>query len=251
MTVAEDPLHQFVIEPLLPLHVAGLDLSFTNSSLWMVIGVVASTGLMALALRPKALVPGRAQMVMELFYALVEDMLKTSIGHEGKRYRAFIFTVFTFVLMGNLMGLIPYSFTYTSHIIVTAALAFTVFGGVIFLGFKNHGMHFLRVFVPPDIPFLLYFLLVPIEFVSYMARPLTHGLRLFANMVAGHIMLKVFAGFTIGLMTMGLIGIAGGFVPVFINAVLIGFELLIALLQAYVFAILACIYLKDTVDISH
>jgi F-type H+-transporting ATPase subunit a len=249
--LAVDPLEQFIIRPIVPIHVAGLDISFTNSSLWMMIGVLASAALMSIAMRPKALVPGRLQMLVELFHGMTADMLNASIGVEGKRYMPFIFTVFTVVLMGNVLGLLPYSFTYTSHIIVTAALALMVFAGVILLGFKRHGVHFLHVLVPPGVPFLLYILLVPIELVSYLARPITHGLRLFANMVAGHIMLKVFAGFSMGLITLGVIGIAGSAVPVLINAILIGFELLIALLQAYVFAILACIYLKDTVEIGH
>ena len=162
-----------------------------------------------------------------------------------------VFTVFMFVLMGNLLGLIPYSFTYTSHIIVTGMMAFSLFLLVVVMGVIRHGFHFFSLFAPPGVPWFIYPLLVPIEIVSYMARPITHGLRLFANMMAGHIMLKVFAGFSVGLASLGAFGFLAGLLPMFINALLIAFELLIALLQAYVFAILACIYLKDTVDIDH
>jgi F-type H+-transporting ATPase subunit a len=229
----------------------GIDLSFTNSSLWMVIGGVVSITLLTTGMKRKALVPGRMQLLVELMYEMVADLVRSNIGPKGRIYFPIIFTVFIIVLMGNLLGLLPYSFTYTSHIIVTMALSFTIFAMVIVLGFIKHGTHFFSLFVPPGVPWFIYPLLVPIEIISYLARPITHGLRLFANMMAGHIMLKVFAGFSVGLISFGAVGFAAGLLPMFINAVLIGFELLIALLQTYVFVILACIYLKDTVEIGH
>ncbi len=246
-----DPLHQFVIEPIIPLEVGGVDLSFTNSSLWMMIGVLVSTGFISVAMGKKSLVPGRMQAFVEIFYEMVAGLVRSNIGSEGRKYFPFIFTLFVIVLMGNLLGLIPYSFTYTSHIIVTAALAFLVFGMVVLLAIARHGLHFFAHFAPPGVPWFVYPLLVPIEIVSYLARPITHGLRLFANMMAGHIMLKVFAGFSVAMAGAGVLGFAAGIIPMLVNSGLIAFELLIAVLQAYVFAILACIYLKDTVDMDH
>ncbi|HEY8191384.1 MAG TPA: F0F1 ATP synthase subunit A [Alphaproteobacteria bacterium] len=246
-----DPLHQFVITPIIPLEIGGIDISFTNSSLWMMIGVVASYLLFSQAMKRKALVPGRLQVLVEMLYHMLADMVRQSIGPEGRRYFPFIFTIFMLVLMGNLLGLIPYSFTYTSHIIVTASLSFLIFLSVLVIGFARHGTHFLSLFAPAGVPIFLYPFLVPIEIISYIARPITHSVRLFANMMAGHIMLKVFAGFSVGLASLGAIGVAASVIPMLVNSALIGFELLIALLQAYVFAILACIYLKDTVEIAH
>jgi len=246
-----DPLHQFVITPIIPLEVGGMDVSFTNSSLWMMIGVVVSTGFITMAMRRKALVPGRMQAVVEIFYEMVAGLVRSNIGSEGRKFFPFVFTIFVLVLMGNLLGLIPYSFTYTSHIIVTAALSFLIFGMVVIMAIAKQGLHFFAHFAPPGVPWFVYPLLVPIEIVSYLARPITHGLRLFANMMAGHIMLKVFAGFSVGLAGLGAVGFAAGLIPMLVNSGLIAFELLIALLQAYVFAILACIYLRDTVGEEH
>lgn len=246
-----DPLHQFVIEPKIPLHIGGMDLSFTNSSLWMLIAVAGSVSFFAIAMKRKALVPGRLQVLAEMFYQMVSDLVRSNIGHEGRKYFPLIFTIFMTVLMGNILGLIPGSFTFTSHIIVTMALAFGVFALVIIMGFARHGLKFFGIFAPPGVPWFVYPLLVPIEIVSYFARPVTHGLRLFANMMAGHIMLKVFASFSVMLAGIGAVGVVAGILPMLVNAGLIAFELLIALLQAYVFAILACIYLKDTVDLEH
>lgn len=246
-----DPLHQFVIEKIVPLQIGGIDLSFTNSSLWMMITAGTSFVLFSQAMKRKALVPGRLQVLIEMFYLMIADMVRGTIGPEGRKYFPLIFTIFMLVLLGNLLGLIPGSFTFTSHIIVTAALSFMIFLTVIGLGIANHGMHFFSLFAPAGVPLILYPLLVPIEIISYIARPITHSVRLFANMMAGHIMLKVFAGFSVGLVTTGALGIVASTIPVAVNSALIGFEFLIALLQAYVFAILACIYLKDTTEIAH
>jgi F-type H+-transporting ATPase subunit a len=247
-----DPLHQFVITPIVPIELGGVDLSFTNSSLWMLIGAITSVILLSTSMSKKALVPGRMQIMIEIIYEMVADLVKSNVGSEGKKYFPMVFTIFMIVLMGNLLGLIPYSFTYTSHVIVTMALSFSIFAMVILLGIARHGLHFFSIFVPPGVPWFIYPLLVPIEIVSYLARPITHGLRLFANMMAGHIMLKVFAGFSVTMFAAwGIGGFAAGLLPMFVNSMLIGFELLIALLQTYVFVILACIYLKDTVHIGH
>lgn len=245
-----DPLHQFVIEPIIPLEIGGVDLSFTNSSLWMMIAIVVSTMFISTAMSRKALVPTRMQAFVEMVYEMVAGLVRANIGSEGRIYFPFIFTLFVVVLVGNLLGLIPYSFTFTSHIIVTAALSFFVFALVIAMSIARQGLHFFAHFAPAGAPWFVYPLLVPIEIVSYIARPITHGLRLFANMMAGHIMLKVFAGFSVGLASVGFLGFAAGIVPMLVNSGLFLFELLIALLQAYVFAVLACIYLRDTVD-SH
>lgn len=246
-----NPIHQFEITPLIPLTVGSVDLSFTNSSLWMAIAVVVSTTFLTLATSRKGLVPGRLQMAAEMLYEFIAGMIRENIGQDGRKYFPLIFTLFIVVLLGNMLGLLPYSFTYTSHLIVTATLALLIFFSVLLIGFAKHGTHFLALFVPPGLPLWLMPLIVPIEIMSFLVRPVTLSVRLFANMIAGHIMLKVFAGFSMGMMALGAGGILAGLLPVIFNSVLIGFELLIAFLQAYVFAILSCIYLKDTVEIDH
>jgi F-type H+-transporting ATPase subunit a len=246
-----NPIEQFEIKPLVPLSIGPLDISFTNSSLWMAIAVVVSTVFLGLATSRKSLVPGRLQMSAELLYNFIAGMIRENIGHGGRQYFPLIFTLFMVVFLGNMLGLLPYSFTYTSHLIVTATLALVVFFAVLVIGFARHGTHFFALFVPPGLPLWLMPLIVPIEIMSFLVRPVTLSVRLFANMIAGHIMLKVFAGFSAGFVAFGLGGVAAGILPVVFNSVLIGFELLIAFLQAYVFAILSCIYLKDTVEIDH
>ncbi len=246
-----NPIHQFEITPLIPLSIGSVDISFTNSALWMVIAVVVSTTFLTLATQRKALVPGRLQMAAEMLYEFIAGMIRENIGQGGRKYFPLIFTLFIVVLLGNMLGLIPYSFTYTSHLIVTATLALVIFFSVLIIGFAQHGTHFLSLFVPPGLPLWLMPLIVPIEVMSFLVRPVTLSVRLFANMIAGHIMLKVFAGFSMGMVAMGAGGLALGLLPVVFNSILIGFELLIAFLQAYVFAILSCIYLKDTVEIDH
>lgn len=246
-----DPIHQFVIEPIIPLHVGGLDLSYTNSSLWMTIGVLISTVTLSLAMRRKALVPGRLQVFSEMMYEFIANMIRENIGPKGRQYFPLVFTLFIVVLMGNTLGMLPFSFTYTSHIIVTFALAMVIFLAVLFIGLIRHGFHFLSLFVPPGVPAWLYPLIIPIELVSFLVRPITLSVRLFANMMAGHLMLKVFAGFSVMMLAAGIGGFFAGLLPMFFNVVLIAFELMIALLHAYVFTVLSCIYLKDTVDLHH
>jgi F-type H+-transporting ATPase subunit a len=236
------PLEQFKIEPLIPLHIGGLDVSYTNSALFMTVAVVLITALLVLGTRRGALVPGRWQSMAELSYEFVADMVETNAGHGAEPYFPFVFTLFMFVLFANFLGLIPYSFTVTSHIIVTFALAAIVFIGVTIIGFVKHGAHFLRLFVPEGVPVVLLFLLVPIELLSYFIRPFTLSIRLFANMLAGHTMLAIFGGFAASI---GLLAIF----PTLINVGLIGLEALVAALQAYVFAILTCLYLRDALHL--
>ncbi len=246
-----DPIHQFVIQPIIPFEVGGIDLSFTNSALWMTIAAVTSITFLSISMRRKSLVPDRMQMSSEIVYQFIADMIRENIGSKGREYFPLIFTIFMMVLMGNILGLIPYSFTYTSHLIVTGSLALMIFLMVMVIGVFRHGTHFFSLFLPPNVPVWLLPLIIPIEIVSFLARPITLSVRLFANMMAGHIMLKVFAGFSAGAMSLGAAGVIAGLFPAAFNTVMITFELLIAFLQAYVFTILCCIYLKDTIEIGH
>ena len=242
MALELHPLEQFKVEPLIPLHIAGFDVSYTNSALFMTVAVVLITALLVLGTRRGALVPGRWQSISELSYEFVADMVETNAGHGAEPYFPFVFTLFMFVLFANFLGLIPYSFTVTSHIIVTFALAALVFIGVTLIGIARHGARFLRLFVPEGVPLVLLFLLVPIELLSYFIRPFTLSIRLFANMLAGHTMLAIFGGFAA---SVGLLA----FLPTAINIALVGLEILVAALQAYVFAILTCLYLRDALHL--
>ena len=246
-----DPLHQFVVQPLLPLNIGGLDASFTNASLWMVISVVAITFLTMFGMRKGAMVPGRMQSVVESFYTFTANMVRDNAGHDAMKFFPFVFSLFAFIFAANMIGMFPYAFTVTSHIIVTFALAITVFVGVTLTGFVLHGAKFLKVFVPSGVPMALLPLVVAIEIISYFSRPISHSVRLFANMLAGHIMLKVFAGFVLTFMTMGVIGWAGMILPLFMIVCLTALEFLVAALQAYVFTILTCMYLHDALHPGH
>lgn len=236
------PLEQFEINPIFPLKIGGVDVSFTNSSLYMVIAVVLCAGFVILGMRRGAIVPGRMQCAVEISYEFIANLLRDTVGNEGRAYFPFIFTIFMFVLVGNLLGMTPYSFTFTSHIIVTFAIAFVIFVGVTVLGFVKHGFGFFKFFVPPGTPLPLYPLLIPIEVISYLSRPISLSVRLFANMLAGHTLLKVIAGFV------GLLG-AFGILPFAFVVALTGLEVLIAFLQAYVFAILTCLYINDALHL--
>ncbi|MBL4804486.1 MAG: F0F1 ATP synthase subunit A [Alphaproteobacteria bacterium] len=244
------PVKQFVIEEYIDFEAAGMDLSFTNSALWMLIAIVTSTFFMSIAMRKRELVPSRMQMFAEMIYEFNAKMVRENIGNKGRIYFPFIFTVFMFVLMGNVLGLLPYSFTYTSHLAVTGALALVVFFAVIAFGIINHGFKFFSLFVP-DAPWWILPLIIPIELISFFVRPITLSVRLFANMMAGHIMLKIIAGFAVAASGMATWGFLVGFGPAFIGTIMMMFELLVALIQAYVFAILSCVYLKDTVELHH
>jgi len=242
MAEMHSPLEQFEIHPIVPFRIGGLDLSFTNSSLVMVVAVAAASGFLIFGMGRGALVPGRWQSVAELTYEFVAGLIRETIGQEGRRFFPIIFTIFMFVLFGNMMGMVPYSFTFTSHIIVTFAMAAVVFVGVTVLGFVKHGVHFFSFFVPPGAPIWMWPLLIPIEVISYLSRPISLSVRLFANMLAGHTLLKVIAGF------IALLGVAG-VLPFALVVALTGLELLIAFLQAYVFAILTCLYINDSLHL--
>lgn len=242
MAAAHSPLEQFTIERLVPIHIGSVDISYTNSALLMTIAVILATVLLVGATARGALVPGRWQSVAELLYEFVAGMVRDNVGSEGREYFPLVFTIFMFILFGNLLGLIPYSFTFTGQIVVTFALALFVFGFVTVLAFIRHGISFFKFFFPPGAPLIMAPLLVPIEIISYLTRPVSLSLRLFANMLAGHTMLAVFAGFTVAL---GLFG----FLPLSFNVALLALELVINLLQAYVFAILTCLYLSDAIHL--
>lgn len=247
-----DPLHQFVVHPIgQPLSIAGVDVSFTNASLWMVVTVLAVSAFSILAMNKRALVPGRWQLMAEMSYTFIDDLVRDNAGASAKRFMPFIFCLFMFIFFANMIGLFPYAFTVTSHIIVTFALAITVFLGVTLTGFALHGFKFLKLFVPHGVPLALMPLVVAIEVISYFSRPISHSVRLFANMLAGHIMLKVFAGFVLSFLTMGAVGLVGMILPLFMITALTALELLVAALQAYVFTILTCMYLNDALHPGH
>lgn len=245
-----DPLHQFQINPIMQLIIAGYDVSFSNSALFMVIAALLVYGLLTQGMKARALVPGRLQSLAEMFYEFVAGMVRENAGADAKPYFPFVFTIFMFVLFGNMLGMIPYTFTFTSHIIVTFALAATVFVFVTVLALMKHGLHFFSFFMPHGAPIALAPILIPIEVISYLMRPVSLSIRLFANMMAGHTMLKVFAGFTVLMIGgMGAIGFLAGLVPIAINVALTGFEFLVAFLQAYVFSILTCLYIRDALEL--
>jgi F-type H+-transporting ATPase subunit a len=240
-----EPLEQFKLHP-----VPGLGaVNFTQANLVMVVGGLLVLGLLLYGTRTRATVPGRLQALAEMLYEFVRNMAIDQIGPEGARFFPFVFTLFVFVLMGNLLGLIPFMFTYTSHIAITGALALFVICLATFVGLRQHGMHFFSYFAPQGAPLALMPLIVLIEIVSYLSRPVSLSMRLFANMMAGHMILAVFASFAVVLGSLGFVGLVGAIVPFGINIPLIGFELLVACLQAYVFAILTCIYLHDAVHL--
>jgi len=245
-----DPMHQFEVRALMPLpSVGGVDVSFTNAALFMVLAVGMILGLMSFAARRRALVPGRWQMLGELAYGFIANMVRDNVGREGQAYFPFIFSLFMFILFCNMLGMLPYAFTVTSHLAVTFALAAFVFALVTLVGFMRHGLKFLSIFVPKGIPLVLMPLLVVIELISYLSRPISLSVRLFANMLAGHTMLKVFGGFVVGLSAAGLWPLAAA--PFAFMVAFTGLEILIAFLQAYVFAILTCIYLHDAIHLPH
>ena len=233
------PLDQFEINPLVNFEVGGVNLAFTNSSVSMVITVLFITLFLTLTVNPRSIVPSRMQLISELCYNFIAQLLNDTVGDQGKRYFPFVFSIFMFVLIGNMVGMIPYQFTFTSHIIVTFALATVVFIGVTILGFVNHGIRFFTFFYIPGVPFYMHPLLIPIEVISYLSRPISLSVRLFDNMLAGHTLLKVFAGFVVSM------PFFTGVLPLTFIVALTGLEILIAFLQAYVFAILTCLYIND------
>jgi F-type H+-transporting ATPase subunit a len=246
------PMEQFQIKNLVPLgEVGGVELAFTNSAAFMV-GIVASIFLlMTFASRSRQLVPGRWQSIAELSYEFVAKTVRQTAGNDGMRFFPLIFSLFMFVLFANFVGMLPGAFTVTSHIIVTFALAMLVILTVLVYGFARHGLHFLRLFLPSGVPLVLAPFMFIIELISFMSRPISLSLRLFANMLAGHIALKVFAGFVVTLTGLGAFGIAGAALPLAMIVALTAFEFLVAFLQAYVFTVLTCIYLNDALHPAH
>lgn len=241
-----DPLHQFMIHPLISLQWGSWDISFTNSSLFMLLATCLSI-ILLYATTQQNLIPTRAQYMGEELYKFITQMLRDYVGEQGVPYFPFILSLFLFVFLGNMLGMIPYGFTFTSHIIVTFTLAAIVLASVTILGFVKHGTHFLRLFCPQDAPVYILPLLIPIEIMSYFTRLVSLSVRLFANMMAGHVMLKLFAGFVILLAGTGFFPAA--ILPFVVNIAVIGFEFLVAILQAYVFTVLTCIYLNDALNL--
>ena len=244
--MATNPMHQFNVYRIGPeVKIAGIDISFTNSSLFMLLSAGAICIFLLLGTREKKLIPGKMQLVAEIFYNFIAKMISDTAGSKAKPYFPFIFSLFMFVLFCNMVGMFPYSFTVTSHIIVTFILAAFIFVSVTIIGFIKHGLGYLKLFVPSGVPAILLPLIVVIEVISYLSRPISLSVRLFANMMAGHTMMKVFGGFVISL------GIVGGGLPLSFSVALTGLEILVAFLQAYVFAILTCIYLNDALNLHH
>jgi F-type H+-transporting ATPase subunit a len=251
--MAADPIHQFRIIDLFPVAKIGhTEIVFTNSAAFMLAAVIVITAFLIIGTARRGLVPSRLQSAAELSYEFVATTVRSTAGSEGMKFFPFVFTLFMFILAVNMIGLIPFTFTVTSHIIVTAALAVTVFLTVLIYGFWRHGFHFFNLFVPKGVPIYILPLIIFIEVLSFISRPISHSVRLFANMLAGHITLQVFAGFII-LMggAMGALGWAGSVLPFAMIVILFALETLVAFLQAYVFAILTCIYLNDAIHPGH
>jgi F-type H+-transporting ATPase subunit a len=247
-----DPVHQFEIVKLFPVTtIGGHEIAFTNSAAFMVLAVVGITGFLLASTASRAVVPGRMQSLAELSYEFIASTIGSTTGKEGMRFFPFVFSLFMFILAANLIGLVPYTFTVTSHIIITIALAMSVFLTVVGYGVWKHGLHFFGLFVPKGIPIFILPLIVFIEVLSFISRPISHSVRLFANMLAGHITLKVFASFITLLGGLGAVGIAGAVLPLAMVIGLTALELLVAFLQAYVFTILTCIYLNDALHPGH
>lgn len=249
-----DPMHQFTVEPLLPLHIGGYDISFTNSAAWMLVALVIIYGFMAMGMK-RQLVPGRWQMAVEGLTGFIDNMVSVNIGPEGKKFTPYIFSLFTFILVANLLGLLPLSivglhpFTSTSQFSITGVLAVMSFSIVLIVGFWRHGLHFFSLFVPHGTPKVMIPLIAAIEFISFMVRPFSLGLRLFVAMIAGHILMEVFGSFIVGGLNGGPLGWGvGGLSFLFIVGVA-ALELLVCAIQAYVFALLTSLYLNDAINL--
>ena len=244
--MATNPMHQFNVYKIGPeIKINGVDLSFTNASLFMLISGIFISLFLLLGTKDRKIVPGKFQLISEMLYNFISKMISDTAGKKAKPYFSFIFSLFIFVLFCNMVGMLPYSFTVTSHIIVTLAFAMFIFIGVTILGFVIHGFKYLKIFVPSGVPMVLLPIIMIIEIISYLSRPVSLSVRLFANMMAGHTMLKVFGGFVISL------GLVAGWLPLTFSVALTGLEILVAFLQAYVFAILTCIYLNDALNLHH
>ena len=247
-----DPIHQFNIEPLFTIgHIGNQTIAFTNSTLYMFITVALISLLMIGSMARGQLVPGRMQSIAEISYEFVASTIRSTAGAEGMKFFPLIFSLFMFICVSNLIGIIPYTFTVSSHIIVTAALAFLVFFTVLIYGIYKNGLKFFKIFVPSGVPIYILPLVMFIEILSFFLRPVSHSVRLFANMLAGHITLKVFASFVTMLGAMGIVGVFGAVLPLALVVALTALELLVAFLQAYVFTILTCIYINDAIHPGH
>lgn len=240
MATEHSPLAQFLIARIVPLHIGGIDISYTNASLMMTIVVVLVAGLLLIAMLRPRLVPGRLQSIAELAYEFIDRMVGDNLGEEGRKFFPFVFTLFMFLLLGNLISLIPYSYSFTAQFVVTAALALFVFLMVTVIAFARHGLHFFSFFFPAGTPWIMAPLIIPIEIVSYLSRPMTLALRLFANMLAEHTLMLVFAGFAVSLGYFF-------FLPVLVDVAIYALELIVFSLQAYIFAILTVLYLRDAI----
>mgnify|MGYP001205749452 FL=1 len=244
--MATNPMHQFQVYKIGPeIKLGNLDLSFTNASMFMLISALTIALLLFFGSKNKNIIPNKIQLIAELIYNFISKMISDTAGSKAKPYFPFIFSLFMFVLFCNMIGMLPYAFTVTSHIIVTLVMALFIFISVTIIGFIKHGLKYLNIFVPKGVPIVLLPLITIIEIISYLSRPVSLSVRLFANMMAGHTMLKVFGGFVISL------GLLGGWLPLSFSVALTGLEILVAFLQAYVFAILTCIYLNDALNLHH
>ncbi len=250
--MANDPIKQFQIKELAgPVNIGGFEISFTNSALFMGVAVATITIFLLIAAGRGALVPGRVQSIGELWYELIHNMVKNVLGPEGKSFFPLVFSLFSFVLVANMLGMFPYFFTVTSHVVVTASLAVFVIALVVVVGIARHGLGWFKLFVPHGVPVVILPLISLIEIISFLSRPVSLGLRLFGNMLAGHIVLKVFTGFVVSLGALGFGGILGAVAPLFMAVALTALEFLVSFLQAFVFAILTCVYLNDALHTHH
>ena len=236
-----DPFHQFEIKNILPIEILGMNFSLTNSVLYMFLAIALIVTLYVLALKNASIIPSRIQSMAEIFFEFIFSLVKDFVGEEGKQYFPLVLSAFLFVFFCNLLGMMPYSFTVTSHIVITFGLGFTIFVIINIIAFMKHGFHFFSFFLPAGIPIVMAPLMVVIELFTYLSRPFSLSIRLAANMVAGHVLIKVLAGFII------VLGLSYGWVPIPFIALLIGFEIFVAVLQAYIFTILLCVYLNDAV----
>ena len=250
--MAVDPIHQFQIHKIFTIgHIGGQEIAFTSSSAYMFLAVAVIALLMIGGSAGRQLVPGRIQSVAELSYEFVASMIRSTAGSEGMRFFPLVFSIFMFICVSNVIGIIPYAFTVSSQLIVTAAMAMIVFLTVLIYGFYKNGLKFFKLFVPSGVPIFIMPIVVPIEVISFLLKPISHSVRLFANMLAGHIALKVFASFVVMLGALGILGVFGAVLPLGLTIALTALELLVAFLQAYVFAILTCIYLNDALHPGH
>lgn len=245
------PIEQFEIRKIVEINIGGIDLSFTNASAYMLLTIAISTAFLLLATSRKLLVPGRWQSSAELLYEFVAKALRNNAGEQGMRFFPLVFSLFMFILTANMLGMFPYAFTVTAQIIVTFGLAAMVFLTVTLYGIYKHGFGFLRLFKPDGVPAVLAPLIIPIEIISYLSRPISHSVRLFAVMLAGHITLKVFAGFVVSLGSLGMVGVAGAILPLLMTVAITALEFLMAAIQAYVFTMLTCMYLNDALHPGH